>query len=739
MLDRYLAFDGLKPTLDVAGFVASLGEGRVREDLNNAAEELVGRAVDHPMFSRYAGQLLQRRNALMVPDTFSGYVKRASQLSDDIREIDDATLRRIDNEIDYSRDAQYDFFAWRTLEKSYLLRSNGEIIERPQYLWMRVALGIHGPDLDSAFESYHAMSTGKCTHATPTLFNSGLVRAQMASCFLLAMQDDSIEGIFDTLKQCALISKSAGGIGIHIHNIRAKGSRIKGTQGTSNGIVPMMRVFNNTARYVDQGGGKRKGSFAVYLSPHHPDILDFLEMKLNHGADELRARDLFYGLWVSDLFMRRVHADQPWSVFCPSKYPPGVNLSELYGTEFEEAYARLEEDGLAERAIPARQIWNAMMTSMIETGTPYLLFKDAVNAKSNQKNIGPIMSSNLCTEIMQVSTPSETAVCNLASLALPAFIGKNPDDYDFEGLSTTTRLLVRNIEKVITRTHYPIPEAALSNFRHRPMSIGVQGLADVFMLHKIAFDSDKARELNKRIFATIYFAALSESAELARVHGPYSTFEGSPASKGILQFDLWGEEPHPMYDWGALKKTIADYGLRHSLLVGLMPTASSATILMNLECFEPATTNLFTRTTLTGEHVKLNEHLVRDLEAIGLWDHEMRDDLVRHRGSVQHIKRVPDDLKPVYRTAYEISMRSVIDMSADRGIYVDQSSSKNLYFPTASPAVLTAALFHSWGRGEKTGSYYIRTRSATTSLQSCVDPRVVTAPLSPVVEESCST
>ena len=707
---------------DVVATLGLSGDWDWAHGLGLAANALAARTIKHPLYGAAAGRLLLLANRTHTEASFSSYVAAQPNLTAEMKALVHRHAGALDAAVVASRDEQYTFFAWRTLEKSYLLRDHGTIRERPQYMWLRVAIGIHSDDDDlrPCLETYDALSTGVCTHATPTLFNAGTTQGQLASCFLVAMKDDSIDGIYDTLKECALISKNAGGIGLHIHTIRGKGAPIDGTNGVSNGIVPMLRNFNATARYVDQGGGKRKGSFAIFLAPHHPDILEFLELKLNHGADELRARDLFYGVWASDLFMRRVEEDGVWSLFCPRACP---ELGRTYGADFAAAYETYEAAGLAVKQLSARDLWSKMVASQLETGTPYLLFKDACNAKSNQQNIGIIESSNLCCEIMEVSTPDETAVCNLASVALPKFAapaGSDPvEDYDYAGLRATAALLVRNLNKVIDRTTYPVPGARVSNHAHRPVAIGVQGLHDVYMAGLLPFESAAAAELNRRIFATLYYAAVTESCRLAARDGPYSTFAGSPASRGRLQYDLWGATPHPMYDWAALKAQVLKHGLRNSLLVALMPTASTASLLMNTECFEPLSSNLFLRRTLAGEYLQLNHHLVRALEDQGLWTTVVQEALLRNRGSVQGCASVPADLQAVFKTAYEVSMRCLIKQSSDRGIYVCQSSSKNLFLSpsTATAKKLTSMLFLSWQLGEKTGVYYTRTQPPAQALQ----------------------
>jgi ribonucleoside-diphosphate reductase alpha chain len=627
----------------------------------------------------------------------------------------------LNNHVDYSRDNNYDYFGFKTLERSYLLRLNGEIAERPQHMLMRVSVGIHHNNIPRALETYDLMSQGYFTHATPTLFNSGTPMPQMSSCFLLTMQDDSLDGIYDTLKQCALISKSAGGIGLSIHHVRSRGSYIKGTNGTSNGIVPMLRVFNDTARYVDQGGGKRKGSIAVYLEPWHPDILQFLDLKKNHGKEELRARDLFYAMWTPDLFMERVEQNADWSFFCPNECP---GLQDVYGDEFKAMFEDFERRGLARETVPARTIWDKIVESQIETGTPYMLYKDAANNKSNQKNLGTIRSSNLCTEIMEYTAKDEVAVCNLASIALPKFVNMSSGEFDHQKLYDVTYHATGNLNRVIDVNYYPVEEARNSNMRHRPIGLGVQGLADTFAMLGIAFDGPQARSLNKEIFETIYYAACTASKDAAIAEGPYSTFKGSPASKGILQFDLWGMNEHSgRWDWGSLKEEIVEHGMRNSLLVAPMPTASTSQILGNNECFEAFTSNLYVRRTLSGEFVVLNRHLVRDLIKEDLWSLEMKNEILRHKGSIQAIANIPEHIRSLYKTTWEISQRHVLDMAADRGAYIDQSQSLNIHMVDANPAKVTSMHFYGWKQGLKTGMYYLRTKAAADAIQFTLESK----------------
>ena len=593
---------------------------------------------------------------------------------------------------------------------------------------MRVAVGIHGEDIAAAIETYNLLSEKWFTHATPTLFNAGTPKPQLSSCFLLTMQDDSIDGIYDTLKQCAKISQSAGGIGLSIHNIRAKGSYIKGTGGNSNGIVPMLRNFDMTARYVDQGGGKRKGSFAIYLEPWHADIFDFLDMKKNHGKEEMRARDLFYALWISDLFMKRVENNEMWSLFCPNEAP---GLAEVWGEDFERLYEKYEKEGRYRRQVKAQDLWFEVLESQIETGTPYILYKDAANRKSNQKNLGTIKSSNLCTEIIEYTAPDEVAVCNLASLALPKYVTEE-GRFDHQKLYEITKVATRNLNKVIDINYYPVPEARNSNMRHRPIGLGVQGLADVFILLRMPFDSEEARRLNEDIFETIYFAAMEASMEASKVHGPYETFKGSPVSKGIFQFDMWGVTPKSgRWDWENLKREVKQHGVRNSLLVAPMPTASTSQILGNNECFEPYTSNIYTRRTLSGEFIIANKHLMKDLMSLGLWSETMRQKLIAANGSIQNIPEIPQNIKDIYRTVWEISQKSIIDMSADRGAYICQSQSLNIHLTNPNFGKLTSMHFHAWKKGLKTGMYYLRTTAAADAIKFTLD-KVAAAEVAPV-------
>ncbi|MEM6831524.1 MAG: ribonucleoside-diphosphate reductase subunit alpha, partial [Bacteroidota bacterium] len=628
-----------------------------------------------------------------------------------------ANAKKLDDAIDYNRDYNYDFFGYKTLERSYLMKLDGKIVERPQHMLMRVSVGIHGEDIESVIETYNLMSEKWFTHATPTLFNAGTPKPQLSSCFLLSMQDDSIDGIYDTLKQCAKISQSAGGIGLSIHNVRATGAYIKGTNGTSNGIVPMLRNFDMTARYVDQGGGKRKGSFAIYLEPWHADIFDFLDLRKNHGKEELRARDLFYALWIPDLFMKRVEENGDWSLLSPDECP---GLYDSYGDEFETLYERYEREGKARRTIKAQDLWFEILEAQIETGTPYMLYKDAANKKSNQKNLGTIRSSNLCTEILEYTSKDEVAVCNLASIALSKFVvdGK----FDHQKLYEITKVVTRNLNKVIDVNYYPVKEAKNSNLKHRPIGIGVQGLADAFLLLKLAFESEEAKKLNKEIFETIYFASMETSMELAIEEGPYETFKGSPVSKGIFQFDMWGVEPDSgRWDWYKLKQMVRKNGVRNSLLLAPMPTASTSQILGNNECFEPYTSNLYVRRVLSGEFIVANKYLMNELIALNLWDDRMMNRIKAENGSIQNIAEIPDEIKQRYKTVWEISQKAIIDMSADRGAFICQSQSLNIHLQDANFGKMTSMHFYAWKRGLKTGMYYLRTKAATDAIKFTVE------------------
>ena len=621
---------------------------------------------------------------------------------------------KVKEDIKHERDFDFGYFGLKTLEKGYLQKIDGDIIETPQYLYMRVAIGIHGHDIDRVLETYDALSRGLFIHATPTLFNAGTHRPQMSSCFLIANKEDSIDGIYDTVKECARISKWAGGIGLHVHDVRANKSHIRGTNGTSDGIIPMLRVYNSTARYVNQAG-RRKGSIAVYLEPWHADVMDFLEIRLNQGDEEARCRDLFSAMWIPDLFMKRVETNKNWSLFCPDKAP---GLSDVYGKEFDELYEKYESEGLASRTLPAVEVWKSIIKSQSETGTPYMLYKDACNEKSNHKHIGTIKSSNLCTEILEYTDKEETAVCNLASIALPKYVDVEKKEFNHEELHRVTKMVTRNLNKVIDKNFYPTENGMRSNMRHRPIGIGVQGLADVFILLRMTFGSEESRKLNRDIFETIYHASLESSCELSEMYGTYGTFKGSPFSKGILQFDMWDRDPQfsGRYDWDAMRKLVKK-GTRNSLLLAPMPTASTSQILGNNECFEPYTTNIYLRRTLAGEFVVVNKHLVEDLKKIGLWSKEMKDLMVKANGSVQNIIDIPDDIKELYKTVWEMSQKTIIDMAADRGVYIDQSQSMNLFVESPTVSKLSSMHMYAWKTGLKTGMYYLRSKAKARPIQ----------------------
>lgn len=717
-------------SIDVAKkVIEGLYDGVTTTELDNlAAETAASLTVKHPDYallaSRIAVSNLHKNTTKSFSETMkllyeckdSKTGKHVPLLADDIWEIIQQNAELLDSTIIYDRDYGFDYFGFKTLEKSYLLKVDGKVVERPQHMYMRVAIGIHHNDIESAIKTYNLMSERWFTHATPTLFNAGTPKPQMSSCFLLTMKDDSIDGIYDTLKQTAKISQSAGGIGLSIHNIRATGSYIGGTNGTSNGIIPMLRVFNDTARYVDQGGGKRKGAFAIYLEPWHADVFEFLDLRKNHGKDELRARDLFYALWIPDLFMQRVEAGGNWSLFCPHEAP---GLHETWGAEFETLYTQYETEGRARRTVKAQDLWFAILDAQIETGNPYLLYKDAANRKSNQQNLGTIKSSNLCTEIIEYTSHDEVAVCNLASLALPRFVING--QFDHQKLYEITYEVTKNLNKIIDYNYYPVEEARNSNLRHRPIGLGVQGLADAFILLRLPFESDAAKQLNKEIFETIYFAAMTASKDLAKVHGAYETFAGSPASKGQFQFDLWNVEPTLRWDWYRLKDEVVKYGVRNSLLVAPMPTASTSQILGNNECFEPYTSNIYVRRVLSGEFVVVNKHLLKDLVDLNLWNDDMKNKIIFHNGSIQAIDEIPALIKDIYKTVWEIKQRNIIDMAADRGAYICQSQSLNLFVDTPSASKLTSMHFHAWKKGLKTGMYYLRTQAASQAVQFTVE------------------
>jgi ribonucleoside-diphosphate reductase alpha chain len=725
--------------------IEGLYDGVTTSELDNLAAEIAATmTTTHPDYAKLAARIsvsnLHKNTKKSFSETMSDlytYVnprtnKKAPLLSDETYKIIAKNAEFLDSTIIYNRDFHYDYFGFKTLERSYLLKLNGKVAERPQHMLMRVSIGIHMEDLDSAIETYNLMSKKYFTHATPTLFNSGTPKPQMSSCFLLTTKDDSIDGIYDTLKQTAKISQSAGGIGLSIHNIRATGSYIAGTNGTSNGIVPMLRVFNDTARYVDQGGGKRKGSFALYLETWHADIFDFLELKKNHGKEEMRARDLFYAMWISDLFMKRVEEDDKWTLMCPNECP---GLQDCHGNEFDKLYLKYESKNKGRKTIRARDLWEKILESQIETGTPYMLYKDAANRKSNQKNLGTIRSSNLCTEIIEYTSTDEVAVCNLASIALPMFIEENA--FDHKELFRVTKQVTKNLNRVIDRNYYPVPEAQNSNFRHRPVGLGVQGLADAFISLRMPFTSDEAKKLNQEIFETIYFAALTASMEEAQKDGAYKTYKGSPISKGEFQHNLWGVEDSELsgrWDWGNLRKEIKKHGVRNSLLVAPMPTASTSQILGNNECFEPYTSNIYTRRVLSGEFIVVNKHLLEDLVKLGLWTEDLKQELMKANGSVQNIDIIPEDIKELYKTVWELSMKDIIDMSRQRGYFIDQSQSLNLFMEGATTAKLTSMHFYAWKSGLKTGMYYLRTKSAVDAIKFTLDNKKKKEPVKEIVE-----
>jgi ribonucleoside-diphosphate reductase alpha chain len=708
--------------------IEGLYDGVSTSELDNlAAETAASMTIAHPDYAQLAARVAISNLHSNTKKSFSETMKDmyhyvnprngqdAPLLSDEVFKVIQENSEFLDSHIIYTRDFNYDYFGFKTLERSYLLKINGKIVERPQHMLMRVSVGIHLDDLKSVIETYDLMSKKFFTHATPTLFNAGTPKPQMSSCFLLAMQDDSIDGIYDTLKQTAKISQSAGGIGLSIHNVRATGSYIRGTNGTSNGIVPMLRVFNDTARYVDQGGGKRKGSFAIYIETWHADIFDFLDLKKNTGKEEMRARDLFFAMWTSDLFMKRVQEDASWTLMCPNECP---GLYDVYGEEFETMYLDYEFRGKGRKTIRARELWEKILESQIETGTPYMLYKDAANRKSNHKNLGTIRSSNLCTEIMEFTSKDEIAVCNLASISLPMFIENGK--FDHEALYNVTKRVTRNLNKVIDRNYYPVKEAENSNLRHRPVGLGVQGLADAFIMLRMPFTSDEAKALNQEIFETLYFAAVTASMEMAKEEGPYSTFAGSPMSQGEFQYNMWGmkdEELSGRWDWASLRKEVMEHGVRNSLLVAPMPTASTSQILGNNEAFEPYTSNIYTRRVLSGEFIVVNKHLLHDLVDRGLWNETLKQEIMRHNGSVQNIDVIPQDLKELYKTVWEMSMKDIIDMSRQRGYFIDQSQSLNLFMQDANYSKLTSMHFYAWQSGLKTGMYYLRTKSAVDAIK----------------------
>jgi len=726
-------------------------DGVSTSELDNLAAEIAATlTTTHPDYAKVAARIavsnLHKNTKKSFSETITDlhdYVnprtgKKASMIAEDVYKIIMENADKLDATIIYNRDFGYDFFGFKTLERSYLLRINGQIVERPQHMLMRVSIGIHKEDIDAAIETYELMSKRFFTHATPTLFNAGTPKPQMSSCFLLQMQDDSIDGIYDTLKQTAKISQSAGGIGLSIHNIRATGSYIRGTNGTSNGIVPMLKVYNDTARYVDQGGRKRKGSFAIYLEPWHADVFQFLDLKKNHGKEEMRARDLFYAMWIPDLFMKRVEENGEWTLMCPNECP---HLFDTYGDEFEKLYTGYEKVGKGRKTIKARELWEKILEAQIETGNPYMLYKDAVNRKTNHKNLGTIRSSNLCTEIMEYTANDEVAVCNLASIALPMYISENAQGekvFDHKKLFKISKKITKNLDTVIDQNYYPVVEAENSNFRHRPIGLGIQGLADAFIMLRLPFTSDEAKKLNQEIFETIYFAALTASMELAKAKEPYSTYKGSPISQGEFQFNMWNVSEDDLsgrWDWKKLRKNILEHGVRNSLLVAPMPTASTSQILGNNEAFEPYTSNIYTRRVLSGEFIVVNKHLLEDLVELGLWNNDMKEEIMRANGSIQHIDSIPQNLKDLYKTVWEMSMKDIIDMARQRGYFIDQSQSLNLFMQDPDFGKLTSMHFYSWKSGLKTGMYYLRTKSAVNAIQFTVSKKKDELPAGAVEEK----
>lgn len=725
----------INPIIVAQRVIDGLYDGVTTEELDHlAAETAASFTTKHPDYAILAARIAVSNLHKKTSKSFSNTMKRlytyidpktgenAPLLSKDTYEFIRNHAAQLDSTIIYDRDYGYDYFGFKTLEKSYLLKLDGKIAERPQHMLMRVACGIHSDDIDAAVETYHLLSERWFTHATPTLFNAGTPKPQLSSCFLLTMKEDSISGIYETLQQCAKISQSAGGIGLSIHNIRATGSYIKGTNGTSNGIIPMLRVFNDTARYVDQGGGKRKGAFAIYLEAWHSDIFEFLDLKKNHGKEEMRARDLFYALWVNDLFMKRVEDNGDWSLFCPHEAP---GLADTYGKDFENLYEKYEREGKARKTIKAQELWFAILEAQVETGNPYMLYKDHCNRKSNQKNLGTIKSSNLCTEILEYTSPDEVAVCNLASLALPKFVINGV--FDHQKLYDVTYVATKNLNKIIDINYYPVPEAERSNKRHRPIGLGVQGLADAFIMMRMPFDSPEAAGMNKDIFETIYFAAMTASMDLAKQLGPYETFKGSPVSKGIFQFDMWGVTPESgRWNWEELKKEVKKHGVRNSLLVAPMPTASTSQILGNNECFEPYTSNIYSRRVLSGEFAIVNKHLLKDLIKLGLWNDKMKQRLIEQNGSVQNIKEIPQNIKDLYKTVWELKQKTLIDMAADRGAYICQSQSLNVFVDQPNFGKLTSMHFYAWKKGLKTGMYYLRSKAAADAIKFTVEKEQAT-------------
>ncbi|NBR12972.1 MAG: ribonucleoside-diphosphate reductase subunit alpha [Flavobacteriales bacterium] len=724
--------------------IEGIYDGVSTTDLDNlAAEVAAAKTIDHPDYALLASRIAVSNLHKETKKTFSDVMsdmyhyidpktgQKASLLADDVYNIIQENKELLDSSIIYDRDFRYDYFGFKTLTRSYLMKLNGKIAERPQQMLMRVSLGIHKNDIKSAIKTYDLMSDGWFTHATPTLFNSGTPKPQMSSCFLLTMKKDSIGGIYDTLKSCAQISQSAGGIGLALHDIRATGSYIKGTNGTSNGIVPMLRVFNDTARYVDQGGGKRKGSFAMYIEPWHADVFDFLDLKKNHGKEEQRARDLFYALWIPDLFMKRVKENAEWTLMCPHECP---GLSDTHSAEFEALYTKYEAEGKGRKTIKAQDLWFKILESQIETGTPYMLYKDAANSKSNQQNLGTIKSSNLCTEIIEYTAPDEIAVCNLASIALPKYVTEN-GTFDHDKLFEVTYQATLNLNKIIDENFYPVPEAKKSNLRHRPIGLGVQGLADAFIILGLPFESEEAKALNREVFETIYYAAMTASKDLSKELGPYASYEGSPVSKGIFQYDMWNVTPTNRWEWNLLKEEVKKYGVRNSLLLAPMPTASTAQILGNNECFEPYTSNIYTRRVLSGEFIIVNKHLLKDLVKAGLWNKDMRQKIMTANGSIQNINEIPQNLKDLYKTAWEISQKAIIEQAADRGAFICQSQSLNIFMENANFGKLTSMHFYGWEKGLKTGMYYLRTKAATDAIKFTVEKTVAAEPTAELIED----
>ncbi len=710
--------EGLSETVDVTKIAqqvfSSIYDGIKTPEIDTLSAEIcIGMITSDPDYEILATRITASNIQKRAANNFHIAMRKLHKAGIVTHEVLEVSSKVKDN-IKPERDFDFGYFGLKTLEKGYLQKIDGEIIETPQYLYMRVAIGIHGHDIDHVLETYEALSKGLFIHATPTLFNAGTPRPQMSSCFLIANKEDSIDGIYDTVKECARISKWAGGIGLHVHDVRANKSHIRGTNGTSDGIIPMLRVYNSTARYVNQAG-RRKGSIAVYLEPWHADILDFLEIRLNQGDEEARCRDLFSAMWIPDLFMKRVESDGNWSLFCPDT---ARGLSDVYGKEFEDLYEKYESEGIATKVVPASEIWKAIIKSQSETGTPYMLYKDACNEKSNHKHLGTIKSSNLCTEILEFTDKDETAVCNLASIALPKYVDVEKKEFNHEELHRVTKMITRNLNKVIDKNFYPTENGKRSNMRHRPIGIGVQGLADVFIMLRMTFGSEESRKLNIDIFETIYHASLESSCELAEMYGPYETFKGSPFSKGILQFDMWDRDPKfsGRYDWNAMRKLVKK-GTMNSLLLAPMPTASTSQILGNNECFEPYTTNIYLRRTLAGEFVVVNKHLVNDLKERGLWSKEMKDLMVKANGSVQNIIDIPDDLKELYKTVWEMSQKTIIDMAVDRGVYIDQSQSMNLFVESPTISKLSSMHMYAWKTGLKTGMYYLRSKAKSRPIQ----------------------